>query len=111
MDVREKTASEKRLIDANAFLEDILTVGIGKTIVEYSESDIGYMIRKRPTVDAVEVVHGRWKEMHYEGGILDGTNFERCSICGYERVFDDPALKTVFKYCPNCGAKMDGGAE
>ncbi len=49
-------ANEKRLIDANAFLEDILTAGIGKTIVEYSESDIGYMIRKRPTVDAVEVV-------------------------------------------------------
>lgn len=48
--------NEKRLIDANAFLKDILTAGIGKTIIEYSESDIGYMIRKRPTVDAVEVV-------------------------------------------------------
>lgn len=45
-----------RLIDADAFLKDILTAGIGKTIIEYSESDIGYMIRKRPTVDAVEVV-------------------------------------------------------
>ena len=49
-------ANEKRLIDANAFLKDILTAGIGKTIIEYSESDIGYMIRKRPTIDAVEVV-------------------------------------------------------
>lgn len=46
----------KRLIDADAFLKDILTAGIGKTIIEYSESDIGYMIRKRPSVDAVEVV-------------------------------------------------------
>ena len=65
MDVREKTESEKRLIDANAFLKDILTAGIGKTIIEYSESDIGYMIRKRPTVDSVEVVRCReckhWK--------------------------------------------------
>lgn len=52
-------ANEKRLIDANAFLKDILTAGIGKTIIEYSESDIGYMIRKRPTVDAVEVVRCR----------------------------------------------------
>ena len=59
MDVREKTASEKRLIDANAFLKYILTAGIGKTIIEYSESDIAYMIRKRPTVDAVEVVRCR----------------------------------------------------
>ena len=45
-----------RLIDADAFLKDVLTAGIGKTIIEYSESDIGYMIRKRTTVDAVEVV-------------------------------------------------------
>ena len=59
MDVREKQSSEKRLIDANAFLKDILTAGIGKTIIEYSESDIGYMIRNRPTVDAVEAVRCR----------------------------------------------------
>ena len=45
-----------RLIDADEFLKDILTAGIGKTIIEYSESDIGYMIRKRPTIDAVPVV-------------------------------------------------------
>ena len=45
-----------RPIDADAFLKDILTAGIGKTIIEYSESDIGYMIRKRPTIDAVPVV-------------------------------------------------------
>ena len=55
-----------RLIDADAFLKDILTAGIGKTIIEYSESNIGYMIRKRPTIDAVPVVRCReckwWQE-------------------------------------------------
>lgn len=65
MDVREKTSNEKRLIDANAFLKDILTDGIGKTIIEYSESDIGYMIRKRPTEDALEVVRCRDCKYHY----------------------------------------------
>lgn len=45
-----------RLIDADAFLKDILTAGIGKTIIEYSESNIGYMIRRRPTIDAVPVI-------------------------------------------------------
>lgn len=59
MDVMEKSPNGKRLIDANAFLKDILTAGIGKTIIEYSESDIGYMIRKRPTVDAVPVIRCR----------------------------------------------------
>ena len=88
-----------RLIDANAFLKDILTAGIGKTIIEYSESDIGYMIRKRPTVDAVEVVRCRdckhWKpsgskagnsfsDMEYIGG-CEFTNYYRSEsdFCSY----------------------------
>ena len=65
------------------------------------------LIARQKAADVAPVRHGRWEEMHYEGGILDGTNFDRCSVCGYERVFDDPAFKTVFKYCPNCGALMD----
>ena len=100
MDVRKKTANEKRMIDANAFLKDILTAGIGKTIIEYSESDIGYMIRKRPTVDAVEVVHGRWR-CHGDCGVTE------CSVCGWsiEEYVGD------YAYCPNCGAKMDEVSE
>ena len=43
----------------------------------------------------VEVVHGRW---------LEGKTLEKCSICG-KKGFPD------WKYCPNCGAKMDGGNE
>ena len=101
-----------RLIDADAII-DFIDMGHTRNPLEtcFSERDVVDMLESSPTVDAVPVRHGRWKEMHYEGGILDGTNFDRCSICGYERVFDDPALKTVFKYCPNCGAKMDGGAD
>lgn len=72
----ENPSNENRLIDANSFLKDILTAGIGKTIKEYSESDIGYMIRKRPTVDAVEVV--------------------RCQHCKYH---EDEEIGMV--YCPN----------
>ena len=115
MDVREKTANEKRLIDSNKIINDIGLYMAENSYLNDTPLDILKMvadwIKCSQTVDAVEVVHGRWEEMHYEGGILDGTNFGRCSVCGYERVFDDPALKTVFKYCPNCGAKMDGGAE
>ena len=49
-----------RLIDADKFLKEILTAGLGKTIIEYSESNIGYMIRKQPTVDAADVLRGQW---------------------------------------------------
>ena len=72
-----------RLIDADAFLKDILTAGIGKTIIEYSESDIGYMIRKRPTVDAVEVVRCRDCK-HLLKDVPGCTDFVgRCELANY----------------------------
>ena len=58
-----------------------------------------FSILDAPTVDAVEVVHGRWIEKPY----LFGTT-RYCSICGQN--YGMP--HGVFNYCPNCGAKMDG---
>ncbi len=49
-----------------------------------------------PTVDAVPVVHGRKIE---DGDI---GCFWLCSLCG-------ECLPYGANYCPNCGAKMDGG--
>ena len=49
------------------------------------------------SVDAVEVVHGRWIDAReYCGDYM-------CSNC------DALYGTNKFKYCPNCGAKMDGG--
>ena len=62
------------------------------------------LIDDAPAVDAVEVVHGRWGEYVVVG--YDGINViwaRPCSNCGYE----NRAFAT--NYCPNCGAKMDGG--
>ena len=99
-------AREKRLIDANAFLKDILTAGIGKTIIEYSESDIGYMIRKRPTVDVVEVV--RCKDC------VNGTVFVNKQGAEYvDCVLDDYSVRKPTDYCSygerKEGANNDGG--
>lgn len=52
-----------------------------------------------PTADVAPVVHGRWD-------ILDGYKTRRvCSVCGW----DAPEYGKFYSYCPNCGAKMDGG--
>lgn len=53
-----------------------------------------------PTVDAVPVVHGRW-------GLVDEAEPRRygCSKCSCLSWYG------TYKYCPNCGAKMDGGEE
>ncbi len=48
------------------------------------------------TVDAVEVVHGRW--------IVENEVSVRCSECCFNRA----SIKMPLNYCPNCGAKMDG---
>ena len=52
MDVREKSSNEKRLIDANALIEEA-----------YAEGAYGYVDAKQiadaPTVDAVEIVRCR----------------------------------------------------
>lgn len=55
------------------------------------------VIRSMPTIDAAQVVHGRWID-------FTGLLFEpdKCSVCG------GLASNTEnMKYCPNCGAKMD----
>lgn len=51
-----------------------------------------------PAADVVEVRHGQWLPSDIPDSILD-----KCSECG----FDMGAF--TFRYCPSCGAKMDGG--
>ena len=57
-----------------------------------------------PTVDAEPVRHGKWHVRPYD--II-------CSACGKSFDFDYPANVCVqdYHYCPNCGAKMDGGEQ
>ena len=56
-------------------------------------------VNKAPTVDAAEVVHGRWKYYHKQ-------NIAVCTNCSFERDLDANFGKAIS--CPNCGAKMDG---
>ena len=95
MDVREKTASEKRLIDYYYLAEKIECPGV--PLVYWDD------VESAPTVDAVEVVHGRWIEQEK---YTFGTMYD-CSICG-TRILDNGHS---WNYCPNCGAKMDGGVD
>ena len=96
-------ANEKRLIDANEFLKalnerplDFLDVGGD---FGYFDETIDSVVNEQPTVDAVEVVHGRWKYYHKQ-------NIAVCTNCSFERDLDANFGKAIS--CPNCGAKMDG---
>lgn len=57
-------------------------------------------IEDAPTADVEEVRHGEW--------VVCGTfdYFLKCSLCESEKY---PMSQVCnHKYCPNCGAKMDG---
>lgn len=70
------------------------------------------LLEKVPAADVAEVVYGQWEG---EGdGYADGEivlDVWHCSQCGYciDDGTDNPDC--LPKYCPNCGAKMDGAAE
>ena len=104
--------TEKRYIDANDALERlqkaeremkvVSVVGCKAVPIE----GVIEFIQSIHTVDAVEVVHGRW--------LWHDDEFEYvCSACKCR--FDYNHTFGIFdhdyeygNYCPNCGAKMDG---
>jgi hypothetical protein len=59
-------------------------------------------IWKAPTADVAPVVHGRWI---YEAETLFTLSGYCCSVCRRPRWLS-PDVPEAFKYCPNCGAKM-----
>ena len=87
-------------IDKNA-LDKVLTVaaanGKGKDRRTWVKAIC--VLHDMPAADVAPVVHGRWD-------IMDGYKMRRnCSVCGW----DVPEYGKFYSYCPNCGAKMDGG--
>lgn len=57
------------------------------------------MLEKLPAADVAPVVHGVWVCVNK----IDPISGYRCSKCRRRVGFD------ITPYCPNCGAKMDGG--
>lgn len=119
--------AEPRLIDANGSYRldaDDYTgcaISFNDGIITVTNDDGCYICefdaKKLPTVDAVEVVHGRW--IYEEDTVMRWTTKAICSACkcvvahnvelSHEYGRENHEKRN--KYCPNCGAKMDGGNE
>lgn len=71
------------------------------------------IMEEAPAVDAAPVVHGRWIETQIpanttgHGGV--GQDKKKGWLCSNCRCAFDAELLWCDHYCPNCGAKMDGG--
>lgn len=84
-----------RLIDADALTEELK--GAIERNHEYHmvviDNDFKTLIDDAPIIEPVR--HGRWMDM---------KGFWMCSECHKDTL-------NLFKYCPNCGAKMGGDAD
>lgn len=74
-----------------------------ETVLEYAEN--------LPAADVAPVVHGLWEREPSSswrwtpsGAVAVTRTTYRCGLCGR-----GTAVKS--NYCPNCGAKMDGGVD
>ena len=92
-----------RLIDADALIHRLLNTKIvAANLFQYANA-VTNMIGDAPTIEAEPVRHGYWENANGR----PKTYIRKCSVCGKEAYFCGRGCS--YKYCPNCGAKMDGG--
>lgn len=92
-----------RLIDADAAIDRYYAEYEKQEICDGSEDRdwLKKCIDEAPTIEAEPVRHRRWLNRRF------GSTDVICSECCTLETVRDSNYKT--NYCPNCGAKMDGG--
>ena len=71
--------------------------------VTVDADDVNFGVDKIPAADVAPVVHGRWLQKKHK---IFGNAYDYvCSECGCDYALAE------YNYCPNCGAKMDGGVD
>ena len=95
--------NKKRLVDVNYALRQL---EIGELEnggnFETDSYHIKEFLNVLPTVDAVEVVHGRWVGYH-EADIGYDEYGVRCSNCNFE--VEDHEVDFIMNYCPQLRCK------
>ena len=103
--VRDGKVKKMRPIDADAAVERLQRRSdmfrFDKRYEAVMRDAIGEVLTM-PTIDAVPVVHARWVAEIERMGHYSHCSKCECRCQGYV---------PNYKYCPNCGARMDGEAE
>lgn len=97
-------------IDREALIAEFDRLGLGEhSLVERVFSDgVRTIVAGIPAADVAPVVHGRWV-VRFDGPYKRRRCY--CSHCNKHNGVGGIAQNQDKPYCPNCGAKMDGGAE
>ena len=97
-----------RYIDADVlkrFRDDVIS---GKLDI-HNEGDL---IDLCPAADVAEAKHGYWATDEEDIKWGNALKRKHCSVCQKRPLFDKGEREFVLtKFCPKCGAKMDGGAK
>ncbi len=86
-------------IEKTALLEKVIIPSISSVLVSGNEAKrikklCTDTVKNTPSADVAPVKHGKWK--------CRAKHLGECSECG-------EVVAIRYKYCPNCGARMDGG--
>ena len=106
-----RTVKAMRLIDADKLKRKCQKVATEawkmkiKASIETTLNQFIDWIDQAEPVDAVPVVHGRWIRVYSRPGVFKYLGWT-CDQCG-QRTGNEYAPQW-YKFCPNCGAKMDG---
>ena len=83
--------------------EAAIRVVNGQSSFTMTRSSLIDSISKLPAADVAPVVHTRWAHL--------GGDEWCCPVCGFALTTEGSWDKPTKKYCEDCGAKMDGGAD
>ena len=72
----------------------------------YDAFAVDCILKAIPAADVAPVRHGRWVDNHCTACGMMPMGDEMWKLCDFE----PPRFEKFMDYCPNCGAKMDGGA-
>lgn len=100
-----------RMIDADALIEKYIVV-IRKDADEKLKTEIAVLLKdieEQPTIEAEPVRHGKWIETEENHGFDDEVRNKAlaCSVCKVAFRISDYEQIEDFRFCPNCGARMD----
>lgn len=82
-----------------------LMVGDKRVSVDAMKS----FIKNRPSADVAPVVHGRWISWEQADNFIPSARRHECSACHDAAHVLVNGFELLSDYCPNCGARMDGG--
>lgn len=85
-----------------------MNIGFSSYNLDYVRRWLNEEFEVKRNVDVVPVVHGKWIRPHWKNSDYCCD----CSECDGEAMHREYQWnkKGIYPICPNCGAKMDGGA-